>query len=146
MKTKMILGITLLFLVITAISANAADLCHSKADSAISNLKTWQDLRLWYENYHGCDDGYFAEGISDFVVASLAKQWQTLPTFQKEIMKNSRFKSFVMKHIDATTDDNDLKTTVQNAKVKCPSKLRHLCNEIGKNAQTALKAIEETTK
>jgi len=146
MTIKRIFGIIILLFVIIATSANAADLCREKADSALKNLKTWQDLRLWHENYLACDDGYFAEGISDFVVRTLAKKWESLSALQSEIAKNTKFKDFVIKHIDATTDENQLEMVIENAKLKCPSKLQNLCNEIRNNAQTSLKEIKETTK
>jgi hypothetical protein len=144
MMIKRIFSVTILLLVIIAARSNAADLCREKADPALNYIKTWQDLRLWYENYPECDDGYFAEGISNFVVSSFAKRWKTLPVFQREIMKNSKFKGFVMKHIDATTDENNLKMAAQNANSKCPSNRRNLCREIEKNAQSALKEMKET--
>lgn len=146
MTTANYLLATLLPLVTLLANASPADLCYDKADTAMTHLRTWRDLRIWYESYPGCDDGYFAEGISDFVVKSFANRWETLPALQAEITKNPAFKGFVMKHIDATTDDNDLSTTMKNAKGKCPSNLKPLCNQIEKNAQRALKDMTELTK
>jgi hypothetical protein len=146
MTTAKYLVATLLLLVTILANASAANICYDKADPALTNLRTWQDLRFWYESYSGCDDGYFAEGISDFVVKSLANRWQTLLALQREITKNSGFKSFVMNHIDATTDENDLRMVVTNSKAQCPSNLRPLCKEIEENAQTALKEIKEIKK
>lgn len=139
-------GVILFLLVAIPTNASAADLCYDKADRALVSLKTWNDLRLWYENYPGCDDGYFAEGISDFVVKSFANHWQTLPALQVEIMRNPGFKGFVMNHIDATTGGDDLRMTVSNANTKCPFDLRLLCGEIEKNAGVALKKVEEIEK
>ena len=146
MTIKQILGITFFFLAVFASSTNAADICREKADAALKNIKTWQDLRSWYENYPECDDGYFAEGISDFVVTSLAKQWHTLSALQQAINRNSSFKGFVMKHIDSTTDENNLRLVAHNAKAKCPSTLLNLCGEIKKNTQAALKEEQEIKK
>jgi hypothetical protein len=139
-------GVILLLLVTILANASGADDCYDKADQALTDLRIWQDLRFWYESYPGCDDGYFAEGISDFVVRSFSNRWDTLPALQAEITKHPGFKGFVMNHIDATADEDDLKSTVKNAKAKCPSNLRPLCDEIQQKAQRALKDITEITK
>jgi hypothetical protein len=130
-------------IVTMATTAIAADVCYEKANTALLGLKTWSDLRSWFENYSACDDGYYAEGISDFVVKSLAKQWATLPFLQKEIAKNSKFKSFVLNHIDHTTDANDLRAVLGNAENNCPSDQQSLCKAIETNAETALKEIKD---
>jgi hypothetical protein len=138
--------LVIIFLLIAIISSNVHagnNLCYDKADTALTNLRTWNDLRLWYESYSGCDDGYFAEGISQFVIRSLAKQWNTLTFLQREIKRNTKFKDFVLKHVDATGDDNDLMIIVTNCKDKCPAKLRLLCKEIENNTQTALKEMRK---
>ena len=56
----------------TVVDAHIGDLCciATRQGIALSSLKTWHKLRLWYENYQGCDDGYFAEDLSDFVEVS----------------------------------------------------------------------------
>ncbi len=146
MTPKRLLVVIFLLSAVIVVHPSAGDLCYDRADPALFSLKTWNDLRSWYENYPGCDDGYFAEGLSDFVVVSLAKRWETLPSLQAEIMKNNGFKHFVLKHINATTDENDLRIVVRNARSKCPSNLRLLCKEIEKNAQMALKEIKEIAK
>ena len=146
MTFRKLVVVIFLLCVFIVVHASAGDLCYDNADPALSSLKTWNDLRLWYENYPGCDDGYFAEGLSDFVVVSLAKRWETLPSLQAEIMKNNGFKHFVLKYIDATMDENDLRMLVTNSKTKCLSNLRPLCKEIQKNVQKALKETKEIKK
>jgi len=146
MRLRSFLFLALFLFVIAASEVLAGDPCSDKADEATSTLKSWSDLRIWYKNYHDCDDGYVAEGISDFVVASLAKKWQSLSFLEAEITKNRAFKDFVLKHIDATTDDNDLRTITRNAKKECPENLRSLCAEIERKAQTALKDLREVVK
>ena len=141
-RKVLFVAITLLF-ICAASRVMAEDLCIDKADSALGKLKTWSDLRLWYENYPGWDDGYLAEGLSDFVVVTLAKRWNTLPSLQTEIRKNSGFRHFVLKHIDATTDESDVRTTLNNARRKCPGSSVPLCRGIEMKAGAALKEIEK---
>ena len=144
MKRKVLLFALTLLLLFAVSEVAAEDVCTDKADQAMENLRTWTDLRLWYENFpHRCDDGELAEGMSEFVVATLAKRWNTLPSLQAEIAKNRRFKHFVIEHIDATTDDGDLANVLTNARTSCPRSLGSLCKKIEKKAQTALKQSEE---
>ena len=123
--------------------AVADDVCWQKADPALSALRTWSDLHAWYKNYPKCDDGYFGEGLSEFVVASLANRWGTLHLLKTETIADNAFDLFVLKHIDATTDESDLAVVIKNAKTKCPSKLGPFCKKIAKKARMALKEIGE---
>jgi len=141
---KRSIQILFLLIVLNTIDVRADDICRYKADPALGDLKTWSDLHLWYVRYPQCDDGYFAEGLSDFVVATLAKHWDTLALLKAEIEKDKSFEKFVLKHIDATTDENDLAAIAKNAKAKCPPSLLPLCMKIEKKVQGALgKAKEE---
>lgn len=121
----------------------ADDACYPRADEALFSAKTWTDLRLWFENYPLCDDGYYGEGVSEFVTASLAKKWESLKSLQQEIRKSRSFKDFVLTHIDATTDEDNLKRIVNNARTRCPLNLRGLCTHIENSAQMALKEMHE---
>jgi len=134
------IAITMTF---TASVAVANDVCWEKADPALGALKTWKDLHAWHKNYSKCDDGYFGEGLSEFVVVSLARRWETLPLLKIEMTKNKSFEQFVLKHIDATTDENDLAVVIKNATAKCPSHFGPFCKKIAKKARVALKEIGE---
>ncbi len=146
MKLRKLVVVASLVFVSVSLDISANDLCYEKADPALSALKSWRDLRSWYEKYSVCDDGYFGEGLSEFVVVSLAKNWQSLPSLQGEIRKNRAFKDFVLKHIDASTDESDVRTIINNAKDKCPENLQSLCVEIEKNAEITLREMGGMTK
>ena len=84
----------------------------------------------------GCDDGFYGEGFSDIVVKSLASD------FSNVIMAASEDKSlrdFVVKHIDSTTDWDDLDKVGSNAKRMCPETEMALCKTIGAKAVEASK-------
>ena len=127
----------------TASVAVAEDVCWKQADTTLQSLRTWHDLHAWYKNYPKCDDGYFGEGLSEFIVATLANRWETLHLLRTEVIANNTFEQFVLKHIDSTTDGDDLAVVIKNAKTKCPSKLGAFCKRIAKKAQMALKEIGE---
>ena len=127
----------------TASVTVADDVCWGKGDPALGALKTWKDLRAWHKSYPKCDDGYFGEGLSEFVVVSFARRWETLQLLKAETIKDKSFEQFVLKHIDATTDENDLAIVIKNANGKCPSNLGPLCTRIAKKAQMVLEEIKE---
>lgn len=132
----------LIFIIFTAAIAVAGvcaeDLCYEKADAALSRMNTWSDLHAWYEAHLICDDGYLAEGLSEFVTATLAKHWDNIDDLQVEITRNSKFEAFVLKHINASVDGNNLEMIIQNAGKICPPSLGALCDEIDDSAQSAL--------
>lgn len=126
--------------------ANGNDSYLDEADKALSELKSWSELQKWFANYPGYDDGYYAEGVSEFVTATLAKEWKTINSLNAEIMKNPNFEQRVLMHIDATADEQNLIKIIENAKTKCPAKLQSLCKKIEKNAKMAvddIKSIKE---
>jgi hypothetical protein len=121
---------------------SAADRCSGIADERFfSKVKSWSGLRKWFESYADCDDGGLAEGISDYAVVSLAQHWRDLPELKRQIEKNSRFEAFVLRHIDATTDSDDLKKVVENATQRCPEHSTALCSSIAGAARAALDEI-----
>jgi hypothetical protein len=50
-----------------------------------------------------------------------------------------RFRRFVLKHVDASLDGDDIKKIRTKATTQCPKGLRVLCDDLRKQADTALK-------
>ena len=147
----MLLRAFCIFLIFTSLNmlptvANGDDSYLDKADKALSKLKSWSDLRKWFANYPGYDDGYYAEGVSEFVTAKLAKEWNTLKYLNAEVSKNPDFEESVLMHVDATAAEQKLIKIVENAKNKCPAELRSLCRKIEKNAEMAVDDIQKSIK
>ena len=122
---------------------HAADRCLDTADELLFKVKSWPELRTWFESYASCDDGSLAEGVSDYVAISLACHWQDLPELRRQIKRNPRFEAFVIQHIDATDDSDDLKALLENATKRCPTHSAALCASLVKAAREALAAIAE---
>ena len=99
---------------------------------------TWKDLHRLFETYKDCDDGVYAEGFSDFVARSLAKHWDRLDELAKLSLNDNAFKEFVLRHIDATADTNDLSLLLSNAQKRCAASTTQLCSDIIKAAVSAL--------
>ena len=108
----------------------------------IDHIATWKDLYDSFKQYQGCDDGAYAEGYSDFVVRTLASKWLTLSDLHLLTSKDNNFRSFVIQHIDATTDYDDLKVIVKNATTICPTDFKSLCSDVLRAAEAALKEGE----
>jgi hypothetical protein len=104
--------------------------------------KSWKNLYKTYkESPSFCDDGAYGEGYSDFVVQSLAKYWNRFDELLSFTKKDPSFQSFILKHIDATTDLDDLKTLSKNVREKCPVSEVSFCKEIDKKARAAIEDI-----
>jgi len=125
----------------SAVSISADDICYDKAYNELFTMKSWNDLQSWHKDYPVCDDGFLGEGISEFVTASLAEHWETLADIQGRINNSPEFKVFILKHIDASADENNLMIIDRNARTKCLSIHKALCSEIEQRAQIALKKL-----
>ena len=57
--------------------------------------------------------------------------------------RDSSFRKFVLRHIDATEDTKDLDLIEKAANTKCPAGLNGLCGDISKRAAEALAEIQK---
>jgi hypothetical protein len=109
--------------------------------------KDWPAALLTsFKTFGVCDDGAMAEGYSDAIVQSLAKRWDSFHELAEIMEKNPDFHSFVLSHIDATTDSDDLKALVLNAEKKCPRQFQKTCKAMIAKARVALKEIQTLLK
>jgi hypothetical protein len=105
-----------------------------RAARQLNRLHSWDALYKWHGTYRQCDDGGTAEGISEAVARNLVDRWETLPRLAQLGKQSPEFLRFVLKHLDETLDDNDLKIIRTSAATKCPSGLRALCDNLGNQA------------
>lgn len=137
-----------LFLIMLVIShlAYASD-CASveemdKADNAASSIHGWHGVYSFYENYRQCDEGYIAEGMSETIVGLLANNWKTSHQLMHLSVIDRAFESWMINHINTTTNDRDLDKVVRNAADSCPEGHKAFCNQIENAAQGALKELQ----
>lgn len=101
------------------------------ADPAIDKVATWTALRRWQREYGGCDNGETAEAVSDTVATLLTQRWDELMQIGREVEDDTRFQSFVMRHIDAVGfDDQAMKRAETFARERCTPSNRQLCRRI----------------
>jgi hypothetical protein len=90
-------------------------------------LRDWRDVSAAYQRYRYCDDGAIAEGFTDSIARLLASRWETLPEMAALTEKHPEFRSFVLRHVNASADPGDLKRIAELAGSKCPSQYTSLC-------------------
>jgi hypothetical protein len=131
-----------LALVLSAIYAGSC-----RADSCptilTNNPPTWDALYTSFKSYRQCDDGALGEGYSESVARLFVDRWNTLPQLSRLVRKDAGFRSFVLKHVDATLDTKDVQRIRRNARTRCPAGQREICNEVGKQAELALKQLKD---
>jgi hypothetical protein len=114
-----------------------------RAESEIDHLKTWEQIYDWFTRYSACDEGTIAEGYSDVVVKMLAHEWDQLPHLRTLVADDSRFRGFVLRHLDATVDRSDLTVVVTNASRRCPRRDLRLCTDILRQATSARSEVDK---
>jgi hypothetical protein len=107
-----------------------------QADKEIDLLKDWDHIHHWYQNFRQCDDGYFAEGVSDAVARLLADDWSHFTRLLSLTKTDKQFQQFVLKHIDETISAADARKMASNAKSKCPAGAEALCRLVAHSAST----------
>lgn len=93
----------------------------------VDHLKDWAAVQRSFKKFARCDDGGIAEGYSDAVAQLLAKHWNRLPDLIRLSSSDRVFKDFVIRHIDATDSEDDLKAADRNARLQCPPEAKGLC-------------------
>jgi len=101
-----------------------------KADNATDALKSWKAVHDFFKKYVQCDDGGIAEGVSDRVVTLLAKDWTHIADLQKLTDADQDFRGFVLRHIDMTTNCDDVERVLNYARNLCPKNAQHICKDV----------------
>jgi hypothetical protein len=130
----------MLMLILSGTYAHAASTCPSLLQP--DALRTWNALYKSFESYRQCDDSAIGEDYSEAIARILVDHWNTLPDLARIQSKDGKFRSFVLKHIDATLDENDVRKIRKNASAQCPAGLRKLCADMKTQANLALKELE----
>jgi hypothetical protein len=124
-------------------TAKTCALTDEQFATAINTLREWPKIHAFYRaHFPPCpDDGMFAEGYSELVVRTLATNWSRLPELRAASRKDPRFKAFVLRHIDSTTNEADLQVIQASATSQCPKGSGSLCAEIRKANSRAISEL-----
>lgn len=102
-------------------------------------LRSWDALFKSYKTFGDCDDGAIGEGFSESVARILADHWTTLPRFVQLARQDAGFRVFVIAHVDATLNMDDVEKIKEKALAHCPTGLQTTCANLAKQADSALK-------
>jgi hypothetical protein len=117
---------------------DCSDIDAQAAGSAKGSMKTWSDIYSGFQHYGHCDDGGIAEGFSEAVVHLMASQWDSLPQAATLAKKDPSFRVFLLIHIDATADTNELRKIEKFSQFQCAAQLREFCTAIQASAKQAV--------
>ena|SRR5581483_9214472 len=134
-------SVILLFVVFSSLGAFGRSSCPPQVRTS---QESWQALYSSFRLYHNCDDGIFAEAYSDSIARLLVDHWGRFRQFALLSQKDSRFRRFVLRHIDSTLDDDDLRTIGKNPRSRCLNGQHELCNDVRKQANLALQELQRT--
>ena len=110
------------------------------AEAAASDARDWDALYDAFHRFSHCEDRAVAAGFTHSVVWMLASRWDDLHDLEHLAEANRRFRAFVLRHIDATADEVDLRRIIART-TKCPGHARPLCREIDRRARAALREM-----
>jgi len=131
------------------LSASPAWSTPERCDFALDlvwKARSWKHLHDAWRKYPDCDDGVVADSYSEFVVHTLATHWETLWEANWLMERDPAFRAFVLGHIDATTDVDELSRILANAKLVVPRGTASLCREIASRAKRARSEIQAVKK
>lgn len=136
---KNILSLLAIFILVfgNAVAAECTPKDAEAADLNVDNLSSWSEVNNYFSHYQQCDDGDIAEGSSEAVIRLLVDKWDTLSELGKLTSGDPEFKKWMLKHINATLDTDDLFKVVKFASSKCPRANGPLCKEIATAAHDA---------
>lgn len=124
-----------------AIPAMAGEICSqdeaAKAEAYTDKITSWQALYSGYLQFRHCDDGSIAEGFQDRTVRLLASSWESLPEGAELMRQNQAFRTFVIRHIGATADTDELRAVSALAQGQCPEGQAELCRDIASASASA---------
>jgi hypothetical protein len=103
------------------------------------SLRSWSALYVSYKEFRRCDTGAIAEGYSESVARIFVDHWASLPELDRIANTDAEFRSFVLRHLDATDNTDDIVAAKRNAHTRCPQLSQSLCRDLIKQADAALK-------
>ena len=103
--------------------------------------KDCDSLYRLFKQFGDCDDGAIGEGFSEDVAQLFSKQWAHLDTLSRLTASDKAFEQFVLRHVDATLSDDELKAIANNSKLHCPSAQKRFCRLVQARVQSSLNEL-----
>jgi hypothetical protein len=132
-----------------AISTRAASQtgCDTKQEQWFQQgeVKDWNGLYSRFKRFGDCDDGAIGEGFSETVAQLFLRQWTNLGRLDHLSTGDNKFGPFVLRHVDATLSEDELKGIIVNARSHCPAGETHLCRAVQTKATRSLAELRKTS-
>ncbi len=106
----------------------------------------WDSLYRQFKQFGACDDGAIGEEFSEEVAQLFSTQWAHLEKLSRLAAADKTFERFVLRHIDATLDENELLVIVDNSKLHCRAGDRRICGLVHARAQESLDALRNVSE
>jgi hypothetical protein len=71
------------------------------------------------------------------------KQWAHLGVLNCLVASDKSFGKFVLRHIDATLEEDELKSIADNVKTRCPTGEAPLCHSVNAEADRSLNELRK---
>jgi hypothetical protein len=111
------------------------------------NYRDWNAAYRSFQRFGQCDDGAIAEGFSEAIAQLLAKDWKKhVDALIRLATNDKKFERFVLRHVDETLSDDELRTIAENARLYCPNGEKPFCRLILTRAQNSLTAQQKVPK
>jgi hypothetical protein len=124
------------------LAAYGGEVCSVKASQAAAEatdkMNTWPAIYSGFKSFRACDDGGVSEGFTEAVVHLLASDWKSVNGAASISKRNDAFREFLLEHIDATADTDELKQIASFSESKCPQGLSTFCKAIHRSANAAI--------
>jgi hypothetical protein len=105
-------------------------------DLAKNQLKNWSRVYRSFQDFAQCDGSSVAEGYSAAIAHLLTSDWQQLDVLIRLTTSDKPFKDFVLRHIDNTLSEAEVKAIGDNAEMRCVEGEQPFCRNIVARVQT----------
>jgi hypothetical protein len=135
-------------ILVTSMRAGTRQDCGKAEKQVIQGTepKSWGSLYRLFKQFGDCDDGAIGEGFSEDVAQLFSKQWAHLDALSRLTASDKPFERFVLRHIDATLTDDELKAIANNSKSRCPTGEKRFCQLLQARVQSSLNEQRDYSK
>lgn len=117
-----------------------------QSEAVVDYLNSWTNAHLAYTQYAKCNNGIFGEGFSEAAIRLFVNDWPELNHFMEIANKDKAFKKYVIEHINATLNQEDLEQVKDLASNKCPKTVELFCKEVVIESGKAISEIQINKK
>ena len=100
--------------------------------------RNWSGLHRLFKKFGQCDDQEIADGTSYYIGELFLKQWAHLDVLNRLVAADKPFGEFVLRHINATLSDGELKAILDLSKSHCPVGESELYRSVAIRADSGL--------